>query len=477
MTLILQANQMYQQGNFKKAEALYRQLLHVNPQDINALWGLGKVALAFDGYQVAYEVFQKCIKLYTQEPALWLSLAQACQKLTRFDEAEQALINAYQLNSKHLPSLLALAIFYCEAGETDKAESHLVDILAIKSTHVQAFCLLVRLNRLTIASEPSQVMLRKLSALKAPLPLREKIALHYAFFTLYHQIKDYVQAFNHLKKANDLQSSAINFSVNDMKPFFSSLMTTFDQPTMSGVHSPINTESLVPIFIVGQPRSGSTLLEQMLIGHQDISSGGELPFLAGDIAQGIWQITGKHFPEGVGLLSQDHCKKLGEHYLKSVQSIAPKAKYIIDKMPANYQSIGLIKMLLPQAKIIHIKRNVMDVSWSIYQNNFEAPEPYFCSLTEISQYNDCYQGVMAHWYGLIPDFIHTIEYSNLVVNPETEITKVLAFCGLAYQSECLAFSNKKRHISTLSDIQLRSGIKQNQTEAWRPYQGYLKAIR
>jgi len=477
MTLILQANQEYQQGNFKQAEALYRQLLHVNPQDINALWGLGKVALTLDGYQVAYEVFKKCSSLYTQEPALLLSLAQACQKLTRFDEAEQALTKAYQLDKKHLPSLLALAIFYCEAGEVDKAESHLADILAINSAHVQAFCLLTRINRLTLASEQSQLMLKKLTSLKEPLSLHEKIALHYAFFNQYHLIKDYVQAFEHLQEANDLQSSAINFRVNDMKPFFSSLMTTFDEPIMSRVHSSINTESLVPIFIVGQPRSGSTLLEQMLMGHQDISSGGELPFLAGDIAKGIWQLTGKHFPEGVSLLSQAHCKKLGEHYLKSMQCIAPKAKYIIDKMPANYQSIGLIKMLLPQAKIIHIKRNVMDVSWSIYQNNFEAPEPYFCSLTEIYQYNACYQRVMEHWYTLIPDFIHTTEYSNLVVNPETELTKVLAFCGLEYQSECLTFSNKKRHISTLSDIQLRSGIKQNQTEAWRPYQAYLKAIR
>jgi tetratricopeptide (TPR) repeat protein len=476
MTIILQANQMYQQGNFKQAEVLYRQLLQVNPQDINALWGLGKVALALDGYQVAYEVFKKSTSLYTQEPELWLSLAQACQKLTRFDEAEQALVNAYRLNKKNLPSLLALAIFYGEAGETNKAESYLTDILAINAAHVQAFCLLTRLNRLTLASELSQLMLRKLTSLKEPLSWHQQMSLHYAFFTLHHQSKDYVQAFDHLQKANELQSSTIDFSVEEMKPFFSSIISSFDESIIRRDQSPINAETLIPIFIVGQPRSGSTLLEQMLIGHQDISSGGELPFLAGDIAQGIWQLTGKHFPEGARLLSQHDCKKLGAHYLKGIQSIAPKAKYIIDKMPANYQSIGLIKMLLPQAKIIHIKRNVMDVSWSIYQNNFAAPEPYFCSLTEIAQYNECYQGVMNHWYSLIPDFIHTIEYSNLVVNPEDELTQVLAFCGLQYQSECLAFSNKNRHISTLSDIQLRSGIKLNQTQAWRPYQAYLKTI-
>jgi len=479
MTTINQANQYFQQGDFKQAEALYRQLLQKNPHDINALWGLGKVALGFDNYQAACDIFKQCVSLFSQEPRLWLSLAQACQKLTNFDQGEHALIKAYELNKEYLPSLLALAIFYCESGEFDRAESYLAQILAIKPEHVRAFCLLVRIKRINLLNPLSQLLLSQLSSAKTQLSNTNVILLHYAFFALFQQAKEYKQALEHVEKANAAQYALTDFTVDDMQPFFNDLISSFDEKSfLKHQHSTENSENseLVPIFIVGQPRSGSTLLEQMLIGHQEISSAGELPFLAGDIAQGVFQLTGKHFPQGCSHLSAQQCQTLGQHYLKSMQSIAPNAKYIIDKMPANYQSIGLIKMLIPQAKVIHITRDPIDVSWSIYQNNFESPEPYFCSLSGIIKYNSYYQQVMSHWQKFIPDFVCTIEYSKLVSNPTEELSKVLAFCGLAFESECLTFSEKNRHISTLSDIQLRSGMNKIQTGAHLPYQELLPQI-
>jgi len=473
MTGINQANQYFQQGNLKQAELLYRQLLQKNTKDINALWGLAKVALALDNYQVAYDILTKCIQLFSQEPRLWLSLAEVCQKLTRFDEAELALKNAYQLNNDYLPSLLALAIYYCESGEFDRAESYLLATLAIKADHVQAFCLLVRIKKVFLLEQISQLMLNRLNTSNSLLPLEDKVALHYAFFTLCHQQKDHKQAFEHLKQANDYQFSMVDFTVDDMQPFFKGLIKTFDNEALLNQQPLTHDSSLIPIFIVGQPRSGSTLLEQMLIGHLKISSGGELPFLAGDIAQGIWQLTNKHFPEGCSDLSLEQCQILGQHYLKKMQSLAPNANYIIDKMPANYQSIGLIKMLMPQAKVIHISRDSADVSWSIYQNNFEVAEPYFCSFTDIIKYHHCYQEVMTHWQQIIPDFIHNIEYDKLVSDPKKELTKVLDFCGLKFEHACLTFADEKRYISTLSDIQLRAGISKPQTGAYLPYQEYL----
>ena len=227
---------------------------------------------------------------------------------------------------------------------------------------------------------------------------------------------------------------------------------------------------------MGQPRSGSTLLEQMLLGHSQISSGGELPFLAGDIAQGLHQLTGKNFPEACRLLNQPQREKLAAHYLKSLQSLAPSSNYIIDKMPANYQSIGLIKMLMPHAKIVHITRDPIDVSWSIFRNHFESLEPYFCSLPEIAQYHQRYQTVMKHWEKVIPTFIHTIAYKDLILNPEQEIENILAFCQLDFEEDCFNLSSGKRHISTLSDIQLRTGIKQNRESSWLPYKEFLKPL-
>ncbi len=484
MNSIEQANQYLSQGKLQQAEQLYRQILQANARSIDALWGLGRVALALDNYQVAHQIFTQCTSLVANHPELWLSLAQACQKLTQFEAAEQALLKAYQLNINYLPSLLALAIYYCESGEHEQADKYLSAIIEISAKHIQAFCLRVRINKEVITSEKSVEMLALLEGKyqeSEALSEQEQILLHYAFAELYHIANNAECAFKHYQQANKQQHNMCQFSVNDMQSFFTELVDTFDHAV---VNSPLKSSSatkvvqkkVIPIFIIGQPRSGSTLLEQMLIGHCAIESGGELPFLAGDIAQGVFQFTGKHFPQGCKQLTPEQCQQLADHYLMRLQELAPHSKMIIDKMPANYQSVALIKMLMPQAKVIHITRDPMDVSWSIYRNHFAATEPYFCNLTEIVNYHKNYQEVMTHWQNIMPDFIHTVAYQDLVDSPESEITKALSFCGLEYQKECLHFSDKKRYISTLSDVQLRSGIQQGLTKAWQPYEQNLSCL-
>lgn len=475
MSLIVKANQLLQHGKVKQAEPLYRQLLRQNPNDIDALWGLGKVALAFNSYQASYDIFSRCIALVPKVPQLWLSFAQACERLRRFDEMEQTLVHAYQLKQDYLPTLEALAIFYCQSNKLDKANEYLNTITRCNPENIKVFALKVRIKSQEGLNDYSTMMLEKLSQGNNNISHHEKILLHYAFAQLFSQTGDIEQAFFHFKQANDEQRSGINFSVIDMQDYFASLIETFSVELIDRFtnYELVESSSLTPIFIVGQPRSGSTLLEQMLSAHSDISTAGELPFLAGDIAQGIVQITGKEFPLGCKQLTVEQCQSLGKHYLSSMQTLAPQSKFIIDKMPANYQSVGLIKMLLPQAKIIHISRDARDVSWSIFTNNFAENEPYFCSLEEIIQYHQIYFQVMNHWQNVLPDFVHNISYEELVRKPTEVLTGVLQFCGLNFQSACLDFSEQERYIATLSDVQLRTGLQANRTKAWQVYEAYL----
>jgi len=475
MNLIVQANQFFQQGKIQAAERLYRQLLRRNSNDIDALWGLGKVALALDSYQASYDVFKRCVELVAHVPQLWLSLAQACEKLRRLEESEQALISAYQLKKDYLPSLMALATFYCQSNQLNEANQYLEKIIGITPDHAQAFALRVRIKSQNQLDHHAKSLLANLSDYNVNLRQQDQIILHYAFADLFQQEGEIEKAYQHFQKANSKQKLSVDFCVADMDGFFTSLIATFTRELVNSFSDLIfkHTPNLTPIFIVGQPRSGSTLLEQMLSAHSDISTAGELPFLAGDIAQGITQITGQEFPFGCKRLTAEQCQSLGEHYLNNMQTLAPKAKFIIDKMPANYQSIGLIKMLLPQAKIIHIRRDVKDVSWSIFTNYFAANEPYFCSFEELALYHKYYQQVMNHWNSVLPDFVHSISYEELVKNPSEVLTNILAFCGLKFQSACLDFNEQKRYIATLSDVQLRVGLQINRTRAWQMYSEYL----
>jgi len=487
MSLIVQANLHLQKNQINQAEQLYRQVLKQNPNNIDALWGLGKVALALDSYQASYDIFNRCVQLSVNMPPLWLSLAQSCQKLHRFEQAEQVLLKAYAIKKDYKQSLLALSIFYCQSNQLVNAQKYLSELFNIEPDNVHAFCLKVRVKVQKKFDKHARNFLAKLTEKKIVFSQQEQVLLHYAFAQLFGHSKDYKQAFHHFTQANKLQKSQVSFSVADMQNYFSQLIQTFSAAFIDEIKqdqalntqildSQANKEPLLtPIFIVGQPRSGSTLLEQMLISHSEICSAGELPFLAGDIAQGVLQLTNQEFPEGCKQLTLKQCQSLGHHYLTNMQVLAPDAKFIIDKMPANYQSIGLIRMLFPHAKIIHISRAVKDVSWSIFTNHFDAPEPYFCSLTEIAHYHKNYRQVMAHWQKVLPEFIHHISYENLVATPKEELTKLLDFCSLSFQQGCLSFENSQRHIDTLSDVQLRDGLKSNVNSAWLPYKEYLPA--
>lgn len=480
MNVIVQANQLFQQNKIQQAEQLYRQLLKQNPNDIDALWGLGKVALALDSYQPSYDIFSKCVKLFPNAAPLWLSLAQSCQRLHRYQEAEKALIRAYEINSDYSPSVEALAVFYSQSNNILQAKKYLDELTTIEPNSVRPFCLMVRVKLQQQLDETANKLLNDLCKKNSRFTVQEQILLHYAFATLFQQLKDYQQAFTHYTQANCLQASNSLFSVAEMESYFNELLQTFSG---SFIDELIKKQSLddhlaeqpklTPIFIVGQPRSGSTLLEQMLINHSEISSAGELPFLAGDIAQGIYQLTGHDFPKGCQYLTQAQCQSLGQHYLMNMQAIAPDAKYVIDKMPANYQSIGLIKMILPHAKIIHISRDEKAVSWSIFSNHFEAPEPYFCSLSEIESHHQKYQQVMMHWQVVLPDYVHHLPYESLVETPKESLTSVLTFCSLSYQDACLEFSQDNRYIDTLSDVQLRSGLHSEINKTWQHYKAWL----
>jgi len=484
MSNIELANQYFQQGDFHKAGQLYRQLLMENKQNISALWGLGNVALASNSYQRAFDIFDRCLSLNSNLPQLYLSSAQASIHLTLFDEAEQALLSAYRLNATFIPTLFKLATYYCESGDYESSQKYIAEWQTIEPDNITAFGLLVRINKLSLNDDKNTDyiarMQQKLCSSANKSPKKEQVTLNFSFAELYHNTQQYQQAFTHFDLANKLQRKSIDFTVSDMQGYFSDLINVFNQDLFESrlfsSKNSVKKPALTPIFIVGQPRSGSTLLEQMLIGHSKICSGGELPFLAGDIAQGAYQLTGKHFPDACRLLNKSHCEQLSEHYLKNLQSLAPSASYIIDKMPANYQSIGLIKMLMPHAKIIHVTRNPIDVSWSIFRNHFESLEPYFCSLPEIAQYHQLYQTVMNHWDKLIPSFIHTVAYEDLIMTPELEIKKALAFCQLNPEENCFNISSEKRHIRTLSDVQLRAGINQNRVRSWLPYKEFLAPL-
>ncbi|MEW6998297.1 sulfotransferase [Colwelliaceae bacterium BS250] len=476
------ANQYLQQGKFEQAAQIFQQLIQSDNSNVNAMFGLGKAAFALNNYKRSYDLFVRCLSINSTSAAIYLALADSCIKLNLIDKAEQAFLYAYKQNNGSVSTLVAIAAFYCESGNYPLANDYLLQLTAIEPHNINAFALLVRIHNVALIdssmNDYCKHMFGLITSADKNITNQQHVLLHYSFAELFHRAGMFDKAFTQFKLANQLQLSKINFRVQDMAEYFTSLITTFTdgKTKLSSSQHSYDKEQPTPIFIVGQPRSGSTLLEQMLIAHTKVATGGELPFFADDIARGIRQLTGTHFPQGCPKLTADNCRVLAQHYLQQIQSLAPNAHYIIDKMPANYQSIGLIKQLMPHAKVIHISREPMAVGWSIYRNNFAAVEPYFCDLGEIKEYRGHYENVMALWNKEIPEFIHNISYEQLLENSEVEIKKVLDFIGLDYQADCLDIRDNKNHIATLSDVQLRQGIDKNHKSDWQHYQSFLQPL-
>ncbi|MDG1437485.1 MAG: sulfotransferase, partial [Emcibacteraceae bacterium] len=228
-----------------------------------------------------------------------------------------------------------------------------------------------------------------------------------------------------------------------------------------------------PIFIVGMPRSGSTLIEQILSGHSDVFAAGELFFL-GDIIKD----KKPNFPNGIDKISDDELRAIGDEYLERVKTLNPDAKHIVDKMPANYQYAGLIVKILPGAHIINARRNPMDCCLSIYTRLFLQTLHYSYDLEELGRYYARYQELMDHWHNVLEkNQLLDVHYENVVEDLEREARKLIDFIGLEWQDQILDFHNQKNRVTTASAAQVRKPIYTSSLDRWRVYEKHLGALK
>lgn len=230
--------------------------------------------------------------------------------------------------------------------------------------------------------------------------------------------------------------------------------------------------SATPIFIIGLPGSGTTLVESMLSMHPDIVSGGELPFV-GRLAKSL---TG--FPTGHFELDEPGLTDLSSRYLGSASEIVdPTRRFFTDKMPNNFMHVGLIRCLFPTAPVIHLSRDPMAVGWSQFRRRFETGQTFSSSLEDIAEFIAIHDRFMAHWDRLWPGSILNIRYERLVDDPETGIRRLLDHAGLPWDPACLDYRRAKRRVATASATAVRGGLDKRRIEDWRRYARHLEPLR
>ena len=339
---------------------------------------------------------------------------------------------------------------------------------------VGAFVNLVDAKKFNTNDDEHLVAMEGLAAKIDTLTEERQEHLHFGLGKAYDDLKRYDEAFDHLIKGNALKRKTIDYDEAMVLGFFERVKETISAEVVRQ-KSGSGFESRQPIFVLGMPRSGTTLVEQIIASHRDVSGAGELKDLS-DTVSSVRGRDGKEapYPEFVPVLTPAELAKIGEAYIRRLDKRAPGAARITDKMPSNFYFVGLIHLALPNAKIIHTNRNPIDTCVSCFSKLFAGEQSQTYNLGEIGRYYRAYHGLMAHWRQVLPPgaFLD-VQYEEVVGDVEGQSRRMLEFCGLEWDASVLDFHKHERAVKTASASQVRKPIYESSVARWRNYEKFL----
>ncbi|QEG01647.1 lipoprotein NlpI [Stieleria maiorica] len=392
------------------------------------------------------------------------------------EKAIEKLQHAIHLAPTFAPSHLNLGKAKLETGDLTSAKAHFRQTIKLQEwcgdAHYELACL-------GDDDDSFQSLRQLLALLESKQPnQRQRMMLHFAAAKKFESERKSDQAFEHYRKANAIKSR--HDQSGSVRDFVASdaIIDVFSERYFHD--HPIGSESDVPIFIVGMPRSGTTLIEQVLASHPCVHGAGELNDIS-DLANSLTRKsrTGLPFPYSAKEIDKPLANELASQYLTRLHRVANSAggnsryRHITDKMPTNFRHLGLIATLFPNARVIHCTRDPRDVCVSCYKQNLAWP---FCDLIAVADYFTQYHRMMAHWKKVLPINILDVNYEKFVTDQPSQTKRVLAYCGLPWDRQCLEFTHTKRVVSTPSKLQVRQPLYQSSVGAWKKYEDHLQPL-
>lgn len=323
----------------------------------------------------------------------------------------------------------------------------------------------------TPAADEELLAMQRLATSLAP-GSQDAVYLRFAQFNRLDQARRYDDAWQVLAQGCAAKRQLVAYDEARTRAFFESLAEAF--PVGTALPDAVGGEGPTPIFIVGMHRSGTTLLERVLGNHSKVSEAGELY----DFPAQLRRAVGHHFGGAsdasvVEKIAAIDFADVGRRYVAGVRWRAAGKAFVIDKLPSNFINLGFLRRALPQAKVIHMRRNPMDTCFSNFKELFSNACPYSYDQEELAGYYGLHHRLMAHWLQALPGYVLDVSYEQLARDPESEARRILQFCGLGWESGCLDVAGNKRAVNTASSAQVREPIHQRGIEAWRRYEAHL----
>jgi Flp pilus assembly protein TadD len=452
-------------GQLENAARSHRRAVALKPTYAEAHNNLGSVLLDLGWLDHAAEHFLQAVTLKPGFALAHSNLANVRSQQNRNEDSETSCRRALELNPNLTAAIVQLAELQAGRGDFTAAEGLLKRALEIDPNCVEALAGVVRLRKMTAADtawlgEAQRLVGRGLA------PGRE-VHLRYALGKYFDDVGEYTPAFENYRRANELgKIGRPAHHRRGASEAIDRIIEQYDGRWLSRARLAASSSER-PVLIVGMPRSGTTLAEQILAAHGEVFGAGELPF---------WNTAASSYAasRAAGQEESSLLGGLAQEYLSVLHGLSPQARRVVDKMPGNFLYLGLIHAALPNARIIHLRRNPLDTCLSIYFQNFGALHSYANDLEDLAHYYTDYGRLMDHWRrSLPPEAMLEVRYEELVEDPEAWSRRMVEFIGLEWDPACLEFHRSGRTVNTFSKWQARQKISTSSVDRWRHYQPFL----
>ena len=456
-------------GHLENAENHFQKAIKLDTNNIAAINNLANTYKSMHEYLKAEELYKRVLEKNSKNINTLINYGNLKIELFKYEEGINFLSKALKIDDKNIFANYNIGMAYLDLGKNSLANKHFIKTLEIDEKFTYAD---QKISTFTDYKKNKDHLLKMINKIKnEKIRKNEKIFLHFALGKAYEDIKDYKESIININKGNKLKSEYTNYDIQKDLQFTDNIIKNLINVDFNKIKFKKNEDKKY-IFVLGMPRSGTSLLEQILSSHSNVYGVGELPFLRKLITKNF-----NFYEKKIISLENntDILNQISSNYKKYTSFFENKKKYLLDKSPLNFMWAGFIKILFPNSKIIYIKRKPIDVCISCYKNIFESNLNWAYDLKNIANFYKNHKKLMNFWKEKKINF-YEITYENLINNFNYELNKILEYCELPFEENCIDFHKSKSPVKTVSINQVRHPIYKTSIDKYKFYKEEVKII-